>query len=126
MNFLQIMCVYLKKVLPLQHYTMNRYSFLNSLSHFLVASFILFSMERVTFYIDGFNFYYGIKTEKDISPEWGKSYWIDLVKLCSQFFRFRPSIGKGDIFHSFSFEPGCEPKTKCVFERKQNSKSRKI
>ncbi len=79
------MCVYLKKVLPLQHYTMNRYSFLNSLSHFLVASFILFSMERVTFYIDGFNFYYGIKTEKDISPEWGKSYWIDLVKLCSQF-----------------------------------------
>ncbi len=46
------MCVYLKKVLPLQHYTMNRYSFLNSLSHFLVASFILFSMERVTFYND--------------------------------------------------------------------------
>lgn len=42
-------------------------------------------MERVTFYIDGFNFYYGLKTEKDISPEWGKAYWINLVKLCSQF-----------------------------------------
>lgn len=63
---------------------MNRYSFLNSLSHFLVASFFD-NMERVTFYIDGFNFYYGLKTEKDISPQWGKSYWIDLVKLCSQF-----------------------------------------
>ena len=63
MNFLQIMCVYLKKVLPLQHYTMNRYSFLNSLSHFLVASFILFSMERVTFYIDGFNFNDSVKFE---------------------------------------------------------------
>lgn len=42
-------------------------------------------MERVTFYIDGFNFYYGLKTEKSISPEWGNSYWIDIVKLCSQF-----------------------------------------
>lgn len=42
-------------------------------------------MERVTFYIDGFNFYYGLKTEKDILPEWGQSYWIDVVKLCSQF-----------------------------------------
>lgn len=65
---------------------MNRYPFLDSLSHSLVASFFIFqTMERVTFYIDGFNFYYGLKTEKDISPEWGQSYWIDLVKLCSQF-----------------------------------------
>lgn len=42
-------------------------------------------MERVTFYIDGFNFYYGLKTEKSISHEWCKTYWIDIVKLCSQF-----------------------------------------
>lgn len=60
-------------------------------------------MERVTFYIDGFNFYYGLKTQKDISPEWGKSYWIDLVKLCSQF------LGPGQklervIFHGVAVE----------------------
>lgn len=42
-------------------------------------------MDRVTFYIDGFNFYYGLRTEKRINPEWKKAYWIDLVKLFGQF-----------------------------------------
>lgn len=42
-------------------------------------------MKRVTFYVDGFNFYYGIKTEKKINPEWRSAYWIDLVKLFEQF-----------------------------------------
>lgn len=42
-------------------------------------------MKRVTFYVDGFNFYYGLKTEKDINHVWGNAYWIDMVKLCSQF-----------------------------------------
>lgn len=51
-------------------------------------------MERVTFYIDGFNFYYGLKTEKNISPQWGKSYWIDLVKLCSQFLGSNQTLEK--------------------------------
>lgn len=51
-------------------------------------------MERVTFYIDGFNFYYGLKTQKDILPQWGQSYWIDLVKLCSQFLGPNQTIKK--------------------------------
>lgn len=42
-------------------------------------------MERVTFYIDGFNFYFGLKRSKDSDAEWGKFYWIDMVKLCSGF-----------------------------------------
>lgn len=33
--------------------------------------------QRVCFYIDGFNFYYGLK-EKD----WGEFYWLDIVKFC--------------------------------------------
>lgn len=48
-------------------------------------------MERVTFYVDGFNFYYGLKTIKRINPIWKKAYWIDLVKFFEQF------LGKGQV-----------------------------
>ncbi len=42
-------------------------------------------MKRVTFYVDGFNFYYGLRTEKRVNKEWKKAYWIDLVKLFEYF-----------------------------------------
>jgi uncharacterized LabA/DUF88 family protein len=38
--------------------------------------------QRVIFYIDGFNFYFGLKTKK-----WRKYYWLDMVALCSSFLR---------------------------------------
>ena len=38
--------------------------------------------QRVTFYIDGFNFYYGLRRTKCNEPQWGDYYWIDMVKLC--------------------------------------------
>ena len=41
--------------------------------------------KRVTFYIDGFNFYFGIKRARSIDRNWGKCYWIDVVKLCESF-----------------------------------------
>ncbi|KAA6331008.1 6-hydroxy-3-succinoylpyridine 3-monooxygenase HspA [termite gut metagenome] len=41
--------------------------------------------ERVTFYVDGFNFYYGLKAKKKIDKNWQRAYWIDIVKLFSQF-----------------------------------------
>ena len=34
-------------------------------------------------YIDGFNFYYGLKQ----SPKWRKYYWLDIVKLFETFMR---------------------------------------
>lgn len=51
-------------------------------------------MKRVTFYIDGFNFYYGLKTIKKINPDWRQAYWIDLVKLFSQFLGENQTIEK--------------------------------
>ncbi|MCQ2194175.1 MAG: NYN domain-containing protein [Paludibacteraceae bacterium] len=42
-------------------------------------------MARVTVYVDGFNFYYGLRTKKREDRKWLKSYWIDLVKLFEQF-----------------------------------------
>lgn len=41
--------------------------------------------QRVTFYIDGFNFYYGLKRTKHIEYQWRDYYWIDMVKLCDGF-----------------------------------------
>lgn len=42
-------------------------------------------MQRVVFYIDGFNFYYGLKRTKKASSQWRNYYWIDMVKLCQSF-----------------------------------------
>jgi len=42
-------------------------------------------MQRITFYIDGFNFYFGIKRARKADAIWGKCYWIDMVKLCGSF-----------------------------------------
>lgn len=39
----------------------------------------------VNFYIDGFNFYFGLKRIIQHKPDWKKFYWIDFVKLCSEF-----------------------------------------
>lgn len=41
--------------------------------------------KRVTFYVDGFNFYYGLRRARKGCPRWGKYYWIDMVKLCESF-----------------------------------------
>lgn len=47
--------------------------------------------KRVTFYIDGFNFYFGLKRTKGFHPQWRRFYWIDMVKLCESF------LGEGQM-----------------------------
>ena len=42
-------------------------------------------MERVNFYVDGFNFYYGLKDMRRIDSDWRKFYWLDYVKFFQQF-----------------------------------------
>ena len=39
--------------------------------------------QKVIVYIDGFNFYYGLKQ----SLKWKKYYWLDVVKLFETFMR---------------------------------------
>ncbi|MDE7468597.1 MAG: hypothetical protein K2M61_09615, partial [Muribaculaceae bacterium] len=41
--------------------------------------------KRVTFYIDGFNFYFCLKLTKKADSAWSNFYWIDIVKLCESF-----------------------------------------
>ena len=38
--------------------------------------------QKVIFYIDGFNFYFGLKSKK-----WRKFYWLDIVNFCSLFLK---------------------------------------
>ena len=47
--------------------------------------------KRVTFYIDGFNFYFGLKRTKKVDSAWERFYWIDMVKLCESF------LGDGQV-----------------------------
>lgn len=41
--------------------------------------------KRVTFYIDGFNFYNGLKDAARNNAMWRRYYWLDLVKFAEQF-----------------------------------------
>ena len=41
--------------------------------------------QRVTFYVDGFNFYYGLNAKKDVDNQWQQAYWIDIVKFFQSF-----------------------------------------
>jgi len=47
---------------------------------------------KVNFYIDGFNFYYGLKSKK-----WRKYYWLDVVRFCESF--LRPGQELGEVFY---------------------------
>lgn len=48
--------------------------------------------KRVNIYVDGFNFYFGLK-----SKNWRKYYWIDLVKLFEQF--IKPDQELANVFY---------------------------
>ncbi len=41
--------------------------------------------KRIIFYIDGFNFYFGIKRCAKGDKKWNNAYWIDMIKLCEGF-----------------------------------------
>jgi len=54
-------------------------------------------MERVSVYIDGYNFYYGLKRMKAADSEWRKFYWIDFVKFFDHF------LGSNQILQSVKY-----------------------
>lgn len=62
-------------------------------------------MKRVTFYIDGFNFYFGLKRTKKMQPEWGQFYWIDMVKLCESFLGEGQTLEKVVYFTASPLSP---------------------
>ena len=61
--------------------------------------------QRVTFYIDGFNFYYGLRRTKRNEPQWGDYYWIDMVKLCQGFLGEGQEVEKVIYFTASPLNP---------------------
>lgn len=65
----------------------------------------MFMKKRVTFYIDGFNFYFGLKRTKKIDPSWDGLYWIDIVKLCESFIGENQTLEKVVYFTASPLSP---------------------
>ena len=55
----------------------------NEVAYFFVEVIEAEEKQRVIVYIDGFNFYYGLK----FTARWRKYYWLDVVKLFESFMR---------------------------------------
>lgn len=58
--------------------------------------------KKVNFYVDGFNFYFGLKEMVKHKSDWRKFYWIDFVKLFSQFLEDDEELG---TVHYFTARP---------------------
>lgn len=72
---------------------------------------------RTTFYIDGFNFYNGIKSaSKNINGNWKNYYWIDFVKLCNSFLSQSHELVKVKYFSAPPFDAGKQSRQSALFK----------
>lgn len=58
-------------------------------------------MQRISFYIDGYNFYRGLRDKK-----WEHFYWLDRVKFCSQFLRPHQQLVEVNYFSAIPKDKG--------------------
>ena len=57
--------------------------------------------QRVSIYVDGFNFYYGLKTKK-----WKKYYWLDIVPCFESFIRPHQELIEVTYFSATPLDKG--------------------
>jgi uncharacterized LabA/DUF88 family protein len=57
--------------------------------------------QRVIFYIDGFNLYFGLRSKK-----WKKYYWLDLVRFCELFIRSHQELVRVNYFSAIQKSKG--------------------
>ena len=98
-------------------------------SDFQGAYFFFLQMEkeqekqRVIIYVDGFNFYYGLKKV----PKWRKYYWIDIVRLFEFFIRPNQELVAVKYFSAKSTDVGKSKRQDAFFQaNKENSKFKLI
>lgn len=76
------------------------------------------SNPRVNVYVDGFNFYFGLKSNR-----WRKYYWLDLVKLFSQFIKPHQNLERVYYFSARPHDMGKSSRQDLFFSaNKINSK----
>jgi uncharacterized LabA/DUF88 family protein len=78
--------------------------------------------QRVIVYVDGFNFYYGLK-----NPKWKKYYWIDIVNLFERFIRPDQELVAVKYFSARPHDIGKSIRQNAFFQaNKQNPKFKLI
>lgn len=67
------------------------------------GSFIISNMDaqKVIVYVDGFNFFYGLKSKK-----WKRFYWLDMVKFFSCFIKPYQELVEVNYFSARPSDPG--------------------
>ncbi len=68
------------------------------------------SKERVIFYVDGFNFYYGLK-----SSGWKKYYWLDVFKFFSSFIKPHQELVEVNYFSAIPDNRGQQQRQDLFF-----------
>ena len=58
-------------------------------------------MQRISFYVDGYNFYRGLRDKK-----WDRFYWLDMVKFCSEFLRAHQQLIEVNYFSAIPKDHG--------------------
>ncbi|MGB1283480.1 MAG: NYN domain-containing protein [Polaribacter sp.] len=71
---------------------------------------------RTIFYVDGFNFYYGLKKITRSDPRWREAYWIDFVKLFSQFLSLDDELIKIKYFTASPLNSGKNSRQSALFK----------
>jgi hypothetical protein len=78
--------------------------------------------QRVIVYVDGFNFYYGLK-----HPKWRRYYWLDIVKLFESFMRPNQELIAVKYFSARPTDVGKRKRQDAFFQaNKENAKFKLI
>lgn len=71
---------------------------------------------RTIFYVDGFNFYYGLRKIARTNTLWKDGYWIDFVKLFSQFLGPSDELIKVKYFTASPLNAGKTSRQSALFK----------
>ncbi|OGU12352.1 MAG: NYN domain-containing protein [Ignavibacteria bacterium GWB2_35_12] len=77
--------------------------------------------QRLIFYIDGFNFYFGLREKK-----WKKFYWLDLVKFSSNFLRKHQELIEVKYFSAIPKDSGKQDRQDLFFTANKINKKFKL
>ena len=84
--------------------------------------FIIMKKKKVIVYVDGFNFYYGLKSFKS-RRNWKKYYWLDIVKLFEQFMKKDQELVRVKYFSAKSTDVQKNKRQDALFQaNKENPK----
>jgi hypothetical protein len=60
--------------------------------------------QKIIVYVDGFNFYYGLKTIATRDNRWKKFYWLDIVKFFEQMLTDKQELVEVNYFSARPFD----------------------